>query len=137
MGRPSLHEVPMTAAQRMHRHRLRLREQQLREMETARAAGSPEPTGRSNGATDDKTTTEPHPTNTTQANITAQSAPTAHAACTPLPVALDLLTGNPDAIAARIFEAVGTETAIGIAAALQRRLWQHGSWPQWQPSIIS
>jgi hypothetical protein len=47
------------------------------------------------------------------------------------------LRGDAEAIAARIFEAVSVEVARGIAAALQLRLLQGGSWPLWGPPVIS
>jgi hypothetical protein len=65
-----------------------------------------------------------------------QAGATAEAARPPPAAVPDLLAGNPEVIAARIFERVSVDTARGIAMALQQRLWQGGSWPAWAPPIL-
>jgi hypothetical protein len=130
----------MTDAERMRRYRAKVRA--LREMERAQANPSNparseakcsghgmEPTGQTKAAAlADAGTSAAKP---------AQSVPATRVPCTPPPAALDLLAGEPDAVAMRILKAVPTDRGIEITAALQRRLWQHGSWAPWRPSIIS
>jgi hypothetical protein len=46
---------------------------------------------------------------------------------------LAFLTGRPDAVAASILARIDAGMARDIAMALQRRLWQAGSRPDWKP----
>ncbi len=58
-------------------------------------------------------------------------------ACAPLVTPPDLLALDVETIATRIYASVPVDKARGIAVALQRRLWQGGSWPSWLPPILS
>jgi len=50
---------------------------------------------------------------------------------------LDVGLGEPDAVAARILDAVPPERAMLITTALHRRYMMGGSWPHWMAPIVS
>lgn len=57
--------------------------------------------------------------------------------CPPSPPLFDLLGLDAERIADYIYRNTSADRARAIAAALQQRLWQGGSWPSWLPPILS